>query len=456
MIIRSQPVGLLSVGLSSEFVSGILDRARWPLLAATFAAGVGIFVVGFIIARQITSPLEELVQTATDVTAGNLRRRSRVRSKDEIGLLSVAFNRMTEYLLHLIRQFAQVSGQRAAILDSLSEGVVVCDLYGRITLVNPTMRRLLNLSAEAASPQHFAELPLEPVTERVFNKQTDNLYALHNRILRVRGSAFTVSGANEGYVYIFQDLTDEVNIDRAKTNFIATISHEMRTPLTPLRGNLDMLRSGMAGTINDQQRAMIEDMRLQTSNMTRLVTNMIVVAELDAGALNIELEPTQVKPIVDKAAWPLRKALKTKNIELQIDLPEDLPMVLADTIQLRTIMEHLLDNAMKYTDQGSITVRGRQSDTHVQIDVIDTGHGIAPTLIDRVFDRFVRGEGDESNNRADRGIGLGLSIVKELVEYHHGQIWVTSQVGQGSTFSFLLRCANVSSEPDATSTTVAA
>jgi signal transduction histidine kinase len=455
--IRSMQIGILSCGLSRSRMTD-WDQARLPLIGTTVVLVLGIAGVGFFIARRITIPLNELVTTAREVTNGNFERRSRVMSQDEIGKLASDFNQMTEYLVDLLQTLRADAVRREAIVESIPDGLVVCGENGEIQTMNRAMCDFLGMRQNGQNgqngqdrglgrntilPGRFSDLPLTE-DEKAFGANSKDIYLLGFRSVRLMMSQIiTGEGDYLGDIYVLQDLTDEVRVDRMKSDFIRTVSHEMRTPLTSLRGNADMLMAGLAGPLQGEQHTMVQTMSQQTSNMTRLLENMVAISGLESGATKVELEPIEVKRVVEEALWPLRKAVKAKKLSFTTDIPKDIPRVEADRIHLRMIMKQLIDNARVYTEEGGITVRAiypANDDDFVQIEVIDTGCGIAPDLVDQVFERFVRGE--ESNDRPDRGIGLGLTIAKMLVESQGGRIWVTSTPGQGSTFSFTLRCAH--------------
>lgn len=454
--IRNSRVGLMSAGFLHSRKDG-WEQVRLPLVGVTLVLMLGIIGIGVVIARQITVSLAELVSTARDVTAGNLDRRSVVTSQDEIGELADAFNRMTEHLLNLYSKVVAESGRREAIFESIGDGVIVCDTRGEVQLANRATYTLLGMDKSSPLPGHFSDLPLMPMTESVFGANSKKeVYSLGSYYVRVSESNVIVeTGAVIGKLYVLQDMTTEVQMDRARTGFIRTISHEMRTPLTTLRGNVDMLLHGLAGPLQGEQFTMVETMSQQTSNMTRLLNNMIAMAGLDSGSTRIEPERIDLKRVVEETIWPMHKNIQAKNLSLTIEISENL-YVEADRIQLRNILQQLVENARVYTAEGGITIRATplHDYSQVRVDVIDTGCGIGPDLIDKVFERFVRGE--ESNDRPDRGIGLGLAIVKHLVEMHGGHVSVASTPGQGSTFSFTLRCAHDTGSPEHQSVTEAA
>jgi signal transduction histidine kinase/HAMP domain-containing protein len=454
-------VGVLAPALSRDYVMSTGRDTLLPLVVAVFLL-VGLLVgVGVIIANRITAPLGELARTAEAITAGDLKRRAHVQSQNEIGTLALSFNTMTGYLTDLYGQVRSESSQRAAIVESIADGIVVCDTEGRIILINQATRRFLNLRDTDPMPAWFSDIPLKELIDGVPGFGTQRalaLFALGDLIVRVSANPVVASnGERFGSVCVLQDMTAEVAVDRAKTNFIGTISHELRTPLTVIRGNADLLLRGLAGPMDEEQRVFIDSIRQHASNMTGLIGNVIVIAGLDSGSLSTDLEPVSLLRPVEEAAWPLQSLIKAKGLNLQIALPDDLPPVLADFDQVRMIMHQLLDNARRYTNEGGIVVRARALAEYVQVEVEDTGRGIQPNMQEQVFQRFIRGDGvSEGINSSERGIGLGLAICKQLVERQGGTIWMESTPGQGSTFCFTLRYAHGTPSPEKSKAPLAA
>jgi signal transduction histidine kinase len=440
--IRGSAVGLISVALASDYVTGPWAAAGVPLTILTIALMLAIIGLGIFIARQITRPLQELVSTAQAVTSGDLERRSRVTVRDEVGILSQSFNEMTGHLLDLYRAVRAEASQRAAIVESITDGVIVCDPAGEVLVLNRTTRTLLGLEDGQPEPQRFEDISLEPLGEAVpiFGEpRMANLFNLRDRIVRVSAAPVLADdGALLGEVYVLQDLTDEVAMDRAKTNFIATISHELRTPLMVLSGTSELLLRNMLGPLPEEQRTMIESMRKHTLTMTGLLNNVITIANLESGTLSLDLEPVDLGGVLDSMIWPIDTALKAKGLALSINVPEDLPEVMADEPQLRLVLFQLLDNARRYTDHGSVSVRAIWQDNLVRVDISDTGCGIRPDFCEHLFTRFTRGA--DGINSAERGIGLGLAIARELIERQQGTIWLDQTSENGSTFSFTLPC----------------
>ena len=444
LLVRGQVIGLISVALASDYVTGTWDDARIPLTALTLVLMLAIIGLGVFIARQITRPLQELVDTAQAVTSGDLQRRSTVRVRDEVGLLAGSFNEMTQHLTDLYSAVRAEAGQRAAIVESISDSVMVCDPEGKVLVCNRAMRALLGLGEHERTPERFDDLPLTQLGELTLafgDARTPDLFEINHHIVRVRRAPVIAEDQRRlGDVYVLQDLTSEVEIDRAKTNFIATISHELRTPLTVMGGSSELMLRELVGPLTGEQRELLESMRKHTLSMTTVLNNVITIAGLESGTLTFEVEPVGLRRVVDDLLWALRPAIAAKGLQLVIDVPPDLPDLLADAHQLRNVLNQLLDNARRYTSAGTVRLHAQQQGDLVRVDVSDTGCGIGPELSKRLFTRFSRGV--EGNNSPERGIGLGLAIARMLLEHQGGQIWLESTSEQGSTFSFTLPCAN--------------
>lgn len=453
LVIRGASVGILAAAISRDGMLVTWNSTVWPIMGLIVTLALAIFGLGIFIARRITMPLEELAYTSTAIAEGDLGRRARVNSANEIGQLAVSFNQMTEYLIRLYGQVQSEASQRAAIVESITDGIVVVDDQGYIKLVNRATRRLMGIADDAPMPEKLSDIPMHKLLEGVpgFGAQrASDLYTLGEYI--VRASIAPVIGADStrsGYVCLLQDMTAEVAVDRAKTNFIGTISHELKTPLQVISGNADVLIRGLVGRLEDDQAACVETIRQHTNNMTSLLQNVILVANLDAGVTSTELGPIELARPVDEANWRVQSQIKAKGIALNVQIPGDLRPVMADFDHVRQVVYQLLDNARRYTDEGSITVRAIDCTDHVRVEVQDTGRGIPLDMHEQIFHRFIRGDGaSEGINSAERGIGLGLAICKQLVERQGGTIGVQSTPGKGSTFYFTLRYADDTPSPE--------
>lgn len=453
LTIRGASVGILAPALSRSAVTETTNSTVGPIVVLIVVLSVVIIGGGVAIARFITRPIEELAHVARAISKDGQFRSAHVTSTNEIGQLAESFNSMTESLVRLYGQVQAEALQRAAIVESIGDGIVVIDDLGMVQMINYATRRLMGIG-DGDPPTRLSDIPLVKLVEGVpgFGPQrAHDLYNLGDYIVKVSIAPVVDAGGNRigGYVCVLQDMTAEVTVDRAKTNFIGTISHELKTPLTVIRGNADLLLRGLAGPMDDDQRVFVDSIRHHANNMTGMVNNVIVIARLDSGSLTTELEPMDLSRPVGEAAFPLQGVIKAKGLSLMISVPEDLRQVLADFDQVRQIIQQLLDNARRYTSEGGITVRAIDCGDHARVEVQDTGRGIPPDMQEQIFQRFTRGDGtSEGINSSERGIGLGLAICKQLVERQGGTIGVRSIPGQGSTFFFTLRYADDSPRPE--------
>jgi signal transduction histidine kinase len=442
LVVRGDIVGALSVALASDYVIGPWSDMRSSLVGLTTVLMAAIVGLGVFIARQITRPVEELLSVAQDVTGGNLDRRSTVKSDDEIGKLASAFNTMTSHLLALYSAVRAEAGRRAAIVESITDGVIVCDAADRIELLNPAARRILDLSNDDPPPATIAEVRVEPLgaaAPHFGGAHSPDLFRIGERVVRVvRAPVFDSDGETIATVVILHDMTDDVAIDRAKTNFIATISHELRTPLTIISGNASLLARQLAGPLSEEQQILIDGIHTQSRSMISLVNNVITIAGLDSGSLTFDIEPIALAPALQRVLWSTRKFALEKGLVLEVDIPDDLPEVLADAIHLPHAIAQVLDNAVRYTSSGSVHLTARRQGDRVRIDIQDSGPGISPEQRETLFKRFSRGE--EGLNSPERGIGLGLAIASELIQRQGGVIWLEHSSSEGSTFSLTLPC----------------
>lgn len=454
LTIRGANVGILAPALSRDDVNATANSTVAPIVALILVLSAVIIAGGIAIARFITRPIEELALIAQEISRGERMRTANIASDNEIGQLATSFNRMTEYLVRLYGQVQAEAYQRAAIVESIADGIIVIDDLGNVETINLATRRLMSLRDDAPMPAKLSDIPLVKLVEGVpgFGSQrAHELYTLGDYIVKVSISpVIDAAGSRSGgYVCVLQDMTAEVTVDRAKTNFIGTISHELKTPLTVIRGNADLLLRGLAGPIDEDQRVFVDSIRHHANNMTGMVNNVIIIARLDSGSLTTELEPMELARPVGEAAFPLQGLIKAKGLMLTVDIPEDLRPVMADFDQVRQITQQLLDNARRYTSEGGITVRALDCGDHARVEVQDTGRGIAPDMQEQIFQRFIRGDGtSEGINSSERGIGLGLAICKQLIERQGGSIGVHSVPGQGSTFYFTLRYADDTPRPE--------
>lgn len=349
---------------------------------------------------------------------------------------------MAATALHNTRLYLRVQEEgdrRQVILESIADGVLVCDADRNVELMNGAAAALLEVHDWNERRYHFSELPLMSTADTngllVGNSQSEARYEAHGRVLRASSARLSAAGtAQAGEVIVLHNISDEVALDHAKTDLIAMISHELRTPLTGILGAVDLLSKGFGGQLSTLQRELADAALRQSRAMRALIDKAVLVAQLETGGLELELQPTMLIDVVEATTFMLGE--EAAQIDLQVDIPRDLPPVLVDPAMLKVALQQILDNAIKYGAGAPVRIIGRWHEQRVELVIQDEGPGIPAAELPHLFRRLQRNA--ESNNSARRGLGLGLVITRELIERQGGQVSVQSQPGQGSLFTIFL------------------
>ena len=455
--LRDQSFGLFSVALPTNFLTTVQDTSRNSFLLLFMAATLFVLVVGLLLTRGITNPLNKLVETATAVGEGDLSQRTGINSKDEIGQLATSFDLMTGRLSQRNDQLLKQTTELETILNSITDGVVLLDNQDNIITANSAAQQLLaDLSYDFLSVGPFRELKTAPAEDTVLppsaaDTQTDNpttqstmkRYQIGNRTLTTLASEVeTEGGVHLGTVIVMRDITREVESENLKDAFITSISHELRTPLTVIKVYGDLMQKTANGQLNERQLQFIRNINRSTKQLETHINQLINISEIQAGTIQVNLEELDFVQLVRNAAENWQERFENKDITFIVTLPEAPLAVTADKTQLEWALESLLSNAHNYTPaNGQVTITVQPVSNQVSLEISDTGIGIAAADQPHLFNRFFRAQ--NSVNYETRGVGLGLFITRSVVETHHGEISVTSELGQGSTFSILLPLAPV-------------
>jgi len=361
-----------------------------------------------------------------------------------------------ERMAQLYRSQEAEASKLGSILDSIADGVIVSDTHDRIILANRAAERILGTQAEVLTGQEiyrvmaifgaddatFQELRHELVTgrqsiARVFEWEPERkVINAHIAPVFTERSEF-LGGEFVGLVTVFRDITKEYEVDRMKTEFVSTVSHELRTPLTSIKGYVDLILDGDAGEINDEVREFLRIVQNNSDRLTDLINDLLDISRIETGRVRLALEPVSLGELVEEVLDSHRTRIAERPLTIHMDLPPDLPPVYADAQRLYQILNNLVTNAYKYTPPGgSITITAQIKDHKVQVDVADTGIGISEEDQKRLFSRFFRA--DHPLVRQAPGTGLGLAISRSLVNLHGGEMWMTSELGKGSVFSFTI------------------
>ena len=357
-----------------------------------------------------------------------------------------------ERLGSMLRAQQEEYSKSQAILESIGDGVVFHDPEGKVLLVNPAAARILGSRPETLQGQDVRTLlavfeesgqkamrrAMEAVLQTREPRTVQTTVEPEERVVSAHLAPVVTQGDEMlGVVTVLRDITKEIEADRAKSEFISTVSHELRTPMTSIKGYTDLLLMGAVGELNPQQHHFLEVIKSNADRLTGLINDLLDISRIETGRLRLDLQPMQVREVIEEVVGSLRGQAEAKGLWVRVEVPQGLPAVMADRDRITQVVLNLMDNAVRYTPEGGeVSVRVELADEALLVHVQDTGIGIAPEEQGRIFERFYRSE--DARVQETEGTGLGLAIVKSLVEMHGGRVWVESELGKGSTFSFTI------------------
>lgn len=341
----------------------------------------------------------------------------------------------SDHLGVVARQREEEASKLMAMLRSIGDGVVVSDRLGLVRIVNPAAEAILGITAEAFLNRPISELPGAPAgdpTPQVLK------FAAGERVVRAHWAAVISShGESLGSVVVYHDVTKEEIADRLKTELVATASHELRTPMTSIRGFVDMLLLGTFGEVTEAQREPLRVIKNNVVRLVQLIDELLDMSRVEAGEVRLRREHVQLDEVLRDVTHVLQGQFRERNVKLHMDLHSNLPAIVADRQRLEQIAVNLISNACKYTPRGGdVWVALRNGGDALRVEVRDNGVGIPHEAQQHIFTPFYRADNPLRDEVG--GTGLGLSITRKLVELHGGSIWFESEPDRGSTFCFTL------------------
>ena len=431
------PRGFVRVSLTTTRLDGVVDGAQRDVLVSGLAALIGVLVLSVIFARSISQPVVELRDVARAIAGGDLTRRPALSAPGEVGDLATALHRMAEQLATRLEALEADDRLMTAVLESLEEGVLAIDERGMIVRINQRARMLLDASAPLPFPREL--LPRDPalrgaVEQAMSGRPTPpEEVSLHDRTVAVASRPLSPYGA----VVTVLDLTVLRRLETIRRDFVANVSHELKTPLTAVSGFAETLLD--EGIPSDQRRRFVETIRDNAGRMQRIVDDLLDLSRIESGGWRPNVGNVDVAGVVRDVFTAAQPSADAKGLRLVSDIPPGAAVLHADPTAFRQVMSNLVENAVRYTQTGSVTLRTRRGEAGVWVDVRDTGVGIAPEHVPRIFERFYRV--DAGRSREQGGTGLGLAIVRHLVDAHGGRVEAASMLGRGTTISVLFPSA---------------
>jgi signal transduction histidine kinase len=428
---------------------------------------LGISVVGticFLLAlilllnlpSNIANPIRELTESIKQIAAKNYSQRVHFESNDEFGELASAFNTMAlklqEYSSSTLAKLMMEKKRIETLINNMSEPVIGLDEQQNILFINNVAIQIAGLQGQSiigkpiqdvASGNDLiktlirdlseSETKLKHLPVKIYADNKESYFEKEIIPIKIIPTGEKVA-QYIGNVILLQNITSYKELDFAKTNFIATVSHELKTPISSIKMSLQLLENKRVGALNAEQQNLVESIKDDAGRLLKITGELLNMTQVESGSIQINIKPVDAKEIVAYAVGATRVAADQKQIKLIASVPDHLPAVLADEEKTTWILTNLLSNAIRYSyENATVSIDVKNEAGKIKFSVTDTGQGIPPEYIDKIFDRYFRIPGTKKE-----GTGLGLSISKEFIEAQDGQILVKSDFGTGSTFSFVL------------------
>lgn len=455
-------INMQAIERKSAVAKKTADSAMlWITLVGTFC-----FLIAFVLLvnlpGNIANPVKELTESIKEIAAENYSKRVHFEKDNEFGDLANAFNTMAqklqEYKTSNIEKLMMEKKRIETLINNINNPVIGLDAKMHILFMNNVALKISGLAAENVIGRPIQDVAvtndlIRSLIQDLFATNAENpdakqepvkIYAdnkesyFEKQVIPIK---ITPTGEEEekfiGNVILLQNITPFKELDFAKTNFIATVSHELKTPISSIQMSLQLLANEQIGTVNEEQQNLLGSIKDDANRLLKITGELLNMTQVESGNIQMAVAATDVTEILNYAAGANKTGAEKKNIKLELVIEENLPKVLADEEKTAWVLTNLISNAIRYSYENStVYIRVKTNNNKIEFSVTDTGQGIAPQYKDKIFDRYFRVPGTKKE-----GTGLGLSISKEFIEAEGGQIHMTSDFGAGSTFTFWLNAA---------------
>lgn len=434
---------VVRTAVSISSIDKSIRAVRNNILIATVVTVVAAALASLYVARRITRPIEEMKNGAQAFAQGNLSDRLAVPDTEELSELAKAMNQMVRNLNDRIQESNNRRRELEAVHSSMQEGVIAIDNEERIITVNSAAARIFNFTPEQLKKRNVLEVSRnfelqtfihkalsthEPVEDDILIERDDD------HILNIHSTAlWDTRERRMGTLIIFHDITRMRRLERMHKDFAANVSHELKTPLTTIKGFIETLQEMLKNQDARQSLGFMQIIEKNVNRMIELINDLLALARLERlEGTGIQFEDHQLSMLIQGALSACRAAADKKQIQLIVDCPDHLT-AMVDPILVEQALVNLVDNAVKYSPEGAwVRITAGRVNGWVDMVIEDSGNGIAKEHLPKIFNRFYRV--DKGRSRQEGGTGLGLAIVKHIVQYHNGRIDVSSVMGQGTRF----------------------
>ena len=401
---------------------------------------------------QILKPIYVLTEAFKSFKDGKGNNNSLLLSDDEFGSMLVEFNKMTErieeYENSNLGELVTEKNKSLAIIQSIQDPLIVLDINYKILLINEASKEFFNIKENAYEGKHILEVlrnsEIYDIISEVFNSNRKSYSKITSFYKEDKEYYYNITvnliqddrNSDKGIVILFQNVTDLKKLERVKTDFLSTISHEIKTPLTSIIMGTSLLDNTDVGSLNERQKKVLDTIKEDSERLSSLVSNLLQLSKLQSNRSIYNFIPCSIHGIIENSIHSFYDTAEAKEVSLYYELSDDLPRIKGDPEKIGWVLNNLISNALRYTMAGDeILVSAEVSNNFMMISVKDTGIGIPEDYVDKIFNKFVQ---VNKNGNFSNGTGLGLTISKEIVTSHGGNMWCKSKLDLGSTFFFTI------------------
>ncbi|MEC0089277.1 two-component system histidine kinase PnpS [Paenibacillus macquariensis] len=439
--------GYIRLSVSLRSIDEGLERgwttmAVWLLILFAIAA-----LVSYRMATSLTLPLEKIIKVARRITQLDYDARVQLERHDEVGQLGKAINAMADSLQNQLKRIRDNEDLIQSVLDNMTSGILMIDVKGNIAVINPAAEGMLKVKSEQVLGKSYLEMKQhyelskvlkEGISLRVAVHEERSLYYPEEKMMRIDGVPMLDEGGSyKGILFLLQDISAIRRLENMRSEFVANVSHELKTPIAAVKGFAETL---LGGGVTDEKtaRSFLQIIYDESERLNRLISDILDLSKIESKRIPMDYSPVHLSSFFISVRETIATMAKKKRISLQMEVPDEL-FIEADEDKLKQIFINLLSNAINYTQEGGRVkvivhhLEHDQGEDRIQFTVSDTGLGIPKKDLPRIFERFYRV--DKARSRVSGGTGLGLSIVKHLVDMHNGQLSVDSELNIGSSFT---------------------
>ncbi|MFA4990152.1 MAG: ATP-binding protein [Candidatus Omnitrophota bacterium] len=441
---RGGAAGIIRLALPVANVQKIMSVIRKTIILSIFFALGLAFILAYVLMTSISRPLNKIINVSRRFAGGDFSQRIYYDAHDEIGELSTTLNKMAQDIESKVKEIEVQNQQLKTIFQSMVEGIIVVDRSGCIVSVNQAVEEIFNIENRKAKGRPFLEVIRNTAMAEIIRVVLDGKKFVSSelslaypvqRIFQINASPLFEKDQISGCLLVIHDVSQVRRLENIRRDFVANVSHELKTPLTSIKGYVETL---IGGALEDKENNLdfLKIIQNHAERLDALVDDLLSLSRLESKETALVLEDFNLRHELDETILGFRSQLKKKGVTIKNELPPDTSLK-ADKGRIKQVFTNLIDNAVKFNkEKGWVRIYAQEAEGKVKIIVEDSGSGIPAKDIPRIFERFYRV--DKARSRELGGTGLGLSIVKHIVELHAGSVGVESTEGLGSKFFFIL------------------